>query len=228
MVVSEQNVNSSPKPIRIYVVDDHAVVTRGLRSAIQVEPDFEWVGAQSSADGLIEAFDANRPDVVLLDIDMPGADAFVELSDLTELRPEARVMMLTSAVRAGYVDSAIRSGARGYIDKAAEFDAIFGSARRVAAGDFAFPDDVLARCQVVDGRLCLKDGGTSPLATLTPRESQVLRLIAQGNSTKEIADQIHRSVKRVEAIRTSVMRKLGCADRLELMRLAIREGIVSA
>lgn len=220
--------NDSAKRIRIYVVDDHAVVTRGLRSAIQVEPDFEWAGAQASADGLTEAHDTHRPDIILLDIDMPGADAFVELSDLTELRPEARVMMLTSSVRARYIDAAIASGARGFIDKATEFEDIFEAARRVAAGELAFPDEVLARCEERDGRLCLKDGGTSPLALLTPRESQVLRLIAQGNSTKEIADQIHRSVKRIEAIRTSIMRKLGCSDRLELMRLAIREGIVDA
>lgn len=212
--------------IRIYCVDDHAIVTRGLRAAVQVEPDLEWVGSQSSADSLVEAYDANKPDVILMDIDMPGADPFVELSDLSELREEARVLMLTSSARERDADAAISSGARGFVSKTADFDEIFEAVRKVARGGFAFDEAVLARCEVRDGRLHMVKGSVSRLASLTPRESQVLRLIAQGLSTKDIAEQIHRSVKRVESIRTSIMRKLDCSDRLELTRLAIREGVV--
>lgn len=221
--------NAAPRqPIRVYGVDDHAIVARGLRAAIQVEADLEWAGWQPMADGLVEAVDEHRPDVILLDIDMPGADAFVELSDLTELRDHARVLMLTSSTRERSIDAAITSGARGFVSKSMEFDELFDAIRTVAGGGYVFPEEVMERCEIIDGRLTLTGETTSKLSRLTPREMQVLRLIAFGHTTKEIADQIHRSVKRVESIRTSVMRKLDCADRLELTRLAIREGIVEA
>lgn len=212
--------------ISVYCVDDHALVARGLRAAVQLEPDLEWAGWQASADGLVEAFDRHKPDVILLDVDLPGADSFIELTSLIELRSEARVVMLTAFVRDRYVEAAIAAGARGYVSKAEEFESIFDAIRAVAAGRFVFPDEYASRYVEEGGRLRLLESADTGFASLTARETQVLRLIATGCSTKDIADQIHRSVKRVESIRTTIMRKLGCSDRLELTRLAIREGLI--
>lgn len=220
--------------IRILCVDDHAVVVKGLRAAFETEGDLEIVGWLSSAEGLVEAVDAHRPDVVIMDVDMPGPVAFDAIEELGRLRPPPegpRCLVLSAFTRDTYIDAAISAGAWGYVSKNDEFEAIFEGVRRAHRGEFAFSPAALERCEVSGGRLRLKareDAGASRLNALTDQEMQVLRLIARGASTKEVAGAIYRSEKRVEAIRTSIMKKLGCHDRVELTRYAIREGIVEA
>jgi len=214
------------KRTRVLCIDDHAIVGRGLRASISLEPDLDWAGWRPSADDLVDAVDESRADVVLIDVDMPGADPFKELEQLHELRERIRSLVFSAYVRDRYIDAAVASGAWGFISKGEEFEAILDAVRRVARGEFAYDGEVMERCEIVDGRLRPKRGSASSLSGLTPREVQVLRMIAQGMSTKDIAEQIHRSVKRVESIRTTMMRKLDCEDRLELTRYAIREGLV--
>jgi DNA-binding NarL/FixJ family response regulator len=212
--------------ISVFCVDDHALVLRGLRAAIQMEPDLSWAGSQTNPRDLIKVYDRFTPDIILLDVDMPGADSFIELAALVENRGDAKVVMLTALVRQRLVESSINAGAKGYLHKTEEFEDIFNAVRIVDSGGFVFPTEFMSRCVEINGRLELDKSDQGGLSSLESREIQILRLIASGCSTKEIADQIHRSVKRVESIRSTIMRKLGCADRLELTRLAIREGLV--
>ncbi|MGD9693224.1 MAG: response regulator [Phycisphaerales bacterium] len=223
---------SAARSIRILCVDDHAVVAKGLRAAFETEGDLEIVAWRPSADGLLEAVDEHRPDVVIIDVDMPGPVAFDAIEELGRLRPAPegpRCLVLSAFTRDTYIDAAISAGAWGYLSKNDELEAIFEGVRRAHRGEFAFSPAALERCEVVGGRLRLKvkeEAGASRLNALTDQEMQVLRLIARGASTKEVAGAIYRSEKRVEAVRTSIMKKLGCHDRVELTRYAIREGIV--
>ncbi|MEC9374376.1 MAG: response regulator transcription factor, partial [Planctomycetota bacterium] len=170
---------------RILCVDDHAIVARGLKASIDLEPDLEWAGHESAADDLVGAVDRAKADIVLLDVDMPGADSFKELESLSELRPSIRALMLSAFIRDTYIDAALAAGAWGYVSKSEEFEVILDAVRRIALGAFVFPDDVLQRCEVVDGRLRPKQSSATSSAALTPREVQVLRMIAQGMSTKD-------------------------------------------
>jgi DNA-binding NarL/FixJ family response regulator len=217
---------------RILCVDDHAIVFKGLKAGLQTEEDLLCVGWRGDASDLISAVDETSATIVLIDVDMPGVSAFEAIEDLHRARPDVRAIVLSAFTRDHYIDSALAAGAWGYLSKSDDFEAIIAAIRRVAGGEFAFGPAALARCEMVEGRLRLKSApqgaapGVSRLSALTAQEVQVLRLIATGASTREIASAIHRSEKRVEAIRTNILKKLDLEDRVELTRFAIREGLV--
>lgn len=213
--------------IGFVVVDDHEIAREGIRSRLELEPDFEVLAECPNADDLIPICEKYKPRIVLMDIDMPGVDPFTMITDLRRLEPETRTIMLTAYMRDGYVDAAVQAGAWGYLTKNQSFDEIISGVRRVLAGELAYPPEVLERFELSDGRLRPRsDTARTPIGTLTPRELEVMRLIAKGLSTKEIAGVLHRSPKTIDAHRTSLMRKLHIDDRVELTRYAIREGIV--
>lgn len=211
----------------IVVVDDHEIAREGIRSRIELEDDLTVLAELPNADDVIQICEKHKPDLVVMDIDMPGTDAFTMITDLRRLFPETRVVMLSAYVRDGYLDAAIQSGAWGYLSKNEPFDVIIKGMRKVLHGELVFPEDTLARFEFRDGHLRPKAAdSTTPISLLTPRELEVMRLIAKGLSTKEIAAELHRSPKTIDAHRTSLMRKLSIDDRVELTRYAIREGIV--
>ena len=213
--------------VGIVVVDDHEIAREGIRSRIEVEPDLTVLAELPSADDLIQICEKHHPQLVLMDIDMPGADPFTMISDLRRLFPEIRVVMLSAYVRDGYMDAAVQSGAWGYLSKNDPFDVILKGVRKVLSGDLAFPPELLERFEFSGGNIRRRvTESTTPISTLTPRELEVMPLIAKGLSTKEIAGVLHRSPKTIDAHRTSLMRKLDIDDRVELTRYAIREGIV--
>ena len=217
----------APHRIGVVIVDDHEIAREGIRSRLELESDIEVLGELPSADDVIPMVEKHRPQVVLMDIDMPGADPFTMIADLKRLVPETRSIILSAYMRDGYVDAAVQAGAWGYLSKSSAFDAIVEAVRRVVRGELAFPSNVLERFEYVNGQLRPRtDASSSPISTLTPRELEVMRLIAKGLSTKEIAGVLHRSPKTIDAHRTSLMRKLNIDDRVELTRYAIREGIV--
>lgn len=218
---------SAAHKVGIVVVDDHEIAREGIRSRIEVEPDLTVLAELPSADDLIQICEKHHPQLVLMDIDMPGADPFTMISDLRRLFPEIRIVMLSAYVRDGYMDAAVQSGAWGYLSKNDPFDVILKGVRKVLSGDLAFPPELLGRFEFSGGNIRRRaTESTTPISTLTPRELEVMRLIAKGLSTKEIAGVLHRSPKTIDAHRTSLMRKLDIDDRVELTRYAIREGIV--
>ncbi len=214
---------------RILCVDDHAFLIDGLKSKFDLHDDLEFVGSLSSADDLVNQIGALRPDVVLLDIEMPGSDPFDAVAEIKRLHPNVRCIFLSAFVRDHYISSAIKAGAWGYFSKGDDADDIIDSVRKVSRGEFAFSPKVRARCQPVKG---VQRNAIAPpssrLDGLTPREEEVLRLIGKGLSRSQIAQTICRSPKTIDGHREALMEKLDIHDRAELVRFAIREGLVEA
>jgi two-component system response regulator NreC len=224
---------TSSKPIRILCVDDHAFLVDGLQARFALEKDFQCVGRLSTADTLVDEVRKTRAQIVLLDIEMPGVDPFEALKDLNRQVDDVRTIILSAYVRDHYIDSAYKSGAWGYFSKCDHTDAIVNGIRKVAGGEFALGPKVQERCE--PGKNLRREGkraGTTPptskLELLTPREQEVLRLIGRGLTRAEIAKTLSRSPKTVDGHRELIMKKLDIHDRGELVRYAIREGLVEA
>jgi DNA-binding NarL/FixJ family response regulator len=213
--------------VRILCVDDHSFLADGLRARFELEKDLDFIGHLPDAADLLETVARDRPDVVLLDIEMPGPDPFEVADDLRRQHEDARVIILSAYVRDHYISAATRAGCWGYFSKSDDAQAIVDGIRKVASGKFAFGPKVQERCQSVPGSR--RDRPTPPksrLDALTPREQEVLRLIGKGLTRGEIASGLCRSPKTVDGHRESIMQKLDIHDRAELVRFAIREGLV--
>lgn len=228
------------RAIRVLSVDDHDLLVQGLQSRFEHEPDIQLVGHIASAENLIKAVQEHDAQVVLLDLEMPGPDPFDALSELVRIKPDVRVIVLSAHIRDHYVDEATKSGAWGYLSKNDEVQEIVDAIRKVLDDQFVFGTTVLERCQVQrngagigsamnsqnEGVRSLKEPPKSKLDLLTKRETEVLRMIGRGMGRKEIAEELHRSPRTIDNHRASIMRKLDIADRVDLVRYAIREGLV--
>lgn len=215
------------RPIRVLCVDDHSFIIEGLLARFELERDLECVGALPDAGRLLEQAKQLKPDIVLLDIEMPGPDPFEAADDLRRHCPETRTVFLSAYVRDHYISAAVKAGAWGYFSKSEDTDTIIHGIRQVHDGQFCFSPKVQERCQPSKSS---KRGKLEPppskLDTLTPREQEVLRMIGKGLSRAEIAETMCRSPKTIDGHRESIMEKLGIHDRAELVRFAIREGLV--
>lgn len=217
------------RTIRILCVDDHAFLVDGLRARFELESDMECIGRLSSAAGLLNEARKHKPDIVLLDIEMPGPDPFEAADDLHRQSPETKTVFLSAFVRDHYISSAIDSGAWGYFSKSDDPDAIVDGIRKVMRGEFCFGPSVQERCKPSRaGRRGKPEPPTTKLSTLSPREQEVLRMIGRGMSRSEIAEVLCRSPKTVDGHREKIMEKLDIHDRAELVRFSIREGLVEA
>lgn len=218
------------RSIRILCVDDHAFLIDGLRARFELENDFECIGRLECADRLAATVTDQKPDVVLLDIEMPGTDPFEAADDIRRMAPDTRVIFLSAFVRDHYISAAVNAGAYGYFSKSDETEEIIEGIRKVARrGEFAFGAKVKARCRPAKGQ---NRGAVAPPVTkidsLSPREQEVLRLIGRGMTRNEIAATLCRSAKTIDGHREKIMEKLDIHDRGELVRFAIREGLVEA
>ncbi|MGW0122812.1 response regulator [Streptomyces sp. NPDC003327] len=210
------------KPVRVLLVDDHQVVRRGLRTFLEVQDDIEVVGeAADGAEGVARAEEL-RPDVVLMDVKMPGTDGIEALKRLRALANPARVLIVTSFTEQRTVVPALRAGASGYVYKDIDPDALAGAIRSVHAGH------VLLQPEVAEALLAQDDpqgGGTGRGTTLTEREREVLALIADGRSNREIARALVLSEKTVKTHVSNILMKLDLADRTQAALWAVRHGL---
>ncbi|MFD0370640.1 MULTISPECIES: response regulator [unclassified Streptomyces] len=210
--------------IRVLLVDDHQVVRRGLRTFLEVQEDIEVVGeASDGAEGVAHAEEL-RPDVVLMDVKMPGTDGIEALRRLRELANPARVLVVTSFTEQRTVVPALRAGARGYVHKDIDPDALAAAIRSVHAGH------VLLQAEVAEALLSQDEhgqggGGTGRGSTLTEREREVLGLIADGRSNREIARALVLSEKTVKTHVSNILMKLDLADRTQAALWAVRHGL---
>ena len=202
-------------PVRVLCVDDHAFLVDGLRARLEIEPDMEFAGRLETADDLVNHVRHSRADIVLLDIEMPGADVFEAIHDLRRRCPEVRTILLSAHVRDKYLDSAFAAGSWGYLTKSDSPDEVLAGIRKVARGETAVSPLVMARRRLEGSKLAL----------LTDREKQILRMIANGMSRREIAQRLCRSPMTIDNHRKSILKKLGVRDRVELVRYAIAEGL---
>lgn len=206
--------------IRVVVADDHAIVRAGLRSLLEAEGDVQVVGEASDGREAIDVAARARPDVLLLDLSMPGAGGVEAVRRASELDPPVAVLVLSMHATAEYVRPALRAGARGYLVKGAGLDDLVRALRAVAGGGrFLGPEAE----QVV--RHGLGDGADE-LERLTPREREVLQLVAEGRTNREIAEELGVAPKTVDAHRTRLMQKLDLHDGRALTRFALRRGII--
>ncbi|MEU1312056.1 response regulator transcription factor [Streptomyces cinnamoneus] len=208
--------------IKVLLVDDHQVVRRGLRTFLEVQEDIEVVGeAADGAEG-VERAEELRPDVVLMDVKMPGTDGIEALRRLRELANPARVLIVTSFTEQRTVIPALRAGAAGYVYKDVDPDALAGAIRSVHAGH------VLLQPEVAEALLSQDDtggGGQGRGNALTEREREVLALIADGRSNREIARALVLSEKTVKTHVSNILMKLDLADRTQAALWAVRQGI---
>ncbi len=220
------NAKTKTPPIRVLCVDDHTFLVDGLKIRLQVESDMEFVGRLQTANDLVAQVQRTQADIVLLDIDMPGADVFEAIDELRRRCPQVRSILLSAYLRDQYLDSAFACGAWGYLSKGDSPDAVIDGIRRVARGDTALSPELAARAL----RAPRKGDGparvaSSKIALLTVRERQILRMIANGMSRTAIAEQLCRSPMTIDNHRKSILKKLNIHDRVELVRYAIAEGL---
>ncbi|MBI2795267.1 MAG: response regulator transcription factor [Gemmatimonadetes bacterium] len=222
--------SDAPRPIRLLIVDDHAVVRQGIRHVLEAEEGFEIVAEAANADEAIARVASDRPDVILLDITMPGRSGLDAVRPLLEAAPAVRILMLSVHDAAEYVLRAVRAGAHGYVRKDTTPADLRAAIRAVHAGGGFFSPEVAGRLTSAlrEGAPVATERGAQAIGSLTAREREVLTRIAGGQPNKEVAAALGISVRTVEAHRDNLMRKLGIRSAAALTRLAIESGLLGA
>ncbi|MEK3913544.1 response regulator transcription factor [Paenibacillus sp. FSL H7-0331] len=213
--------------IKLCIVDDHAVVRSGLMMLLNAKEDMQVIGEASEGNEAIELSLRLRPDVVLMDLSMPhGKDGLTAAKELKQVLPETAILILTMHDDDEYLFRAIHAGASGYILKTAPHDELLTAIRSVAAGNAYLYPTATKRLMIeyVDR---LRDGEGSSMETLSDRETEVVSLVAKGYSNKEVAEQLVISVKTVESHKANVMEKLGLKTRPELVKYAMKKGLLN-
>ncbi len=214
--------------ISLLLVDDHALVREMLSERLSAEPDMVVVGTAANADDAIGQAVRLRPDIVVMDVDMPGVLCFEAARVIQERCAGTRILFLSAFFHDRYVEQALAAKAAGYVIKADPPERIVAAIRSVAGGASYFSEEVQERIVVSSGGTHLAARRQSRAATLTPRELEILRYIARGLAQKEVARTMHVSVPTVRTHTANLMKKLGIHDRVELTRFAIREGLAEA
>lgn len=213
------------KPTRILLADDHALVRRGLRMILDAEPDLTVVAEAADGTEAVAAAAAGGVDLAVLDIAMPQMTGIQAARQISQRAPDVRILILSMYDNEQYFFEALRAGASGYVLKSvADRDLIEACRASMRGESFVYPGAVTALIRDYLERD--RRGDRMPNSILTPREEQITKLIAEGNSTKEIADILSISAKTVDRHRTNVLQKLGLRDRLDLTRFAIRAGLI--
>ncbi len=214
-----------PLKTRVVIADDHTIVRRGLRALFEPQPDFEVVGeAEDGRDAVARALETEA-DLVVLDISMPRMTGLDAAREITRRRPATRALMLSMHDNEEYFFQALKSGASGYVLKSAADRDLVEACRAAMRGEPAiFGGAVTALIRDYLDRVKRGDEGREEL--LTPRELEVVKLIAEAYTNDQIADELVISRKTVERHRANILEKLGMRDRVELTRYAIRRGLI--
>jgi DNA-binding NarL/FixJ family response regulator len=209
--------------ITVLLIDDHAVVREGLASLLSTQADLEVFGSCGDGNEGLRLVHELDPDVVLLDLTLPGLNGIEVARRIRATAPRSRVCALTMHAEARFVRDMVEAGAAGYVLKSAPFDSVIAAVRAIAAGSSYFSEE--ARAVVSDPDAVAV--GPNAIAGLSPRERQVLQLIAEGASSKKAASALRVTKKTIDFHRQSLMRKLGLYSVAELTKFAIRHGLTS-
>jgi DNA-binding NarL/FixJ family response regulator len=212
------------------LADDHVLVRAGIRALLEALPGIQIIGEVSDGRAALEALLKDRPDIAFLDIAMPGLNGIEVAERAAREAPNTRVVMLSMHNTSSHVVRALRAGAAGYLLKDAAADELPVLLRAVGNGE-TYLSPAIAK-HVVDGFLqrntAEPDAADNPVEILTPRQREILQLVAEGRSTKEVASLLSLSIKTVEAHRSQIMERLDIHDLPGLVRFAIRTGLVAS
>jgi len=211
-------------PIRVFLADDHPVVRQGLRTFLESRDGIDVVGDAGDGEAAVAAVERLRPDVVLMDLVMPGLSGVDAIARIREHSPETRVVVLTSFASDDQVIPAVQAGAAAYLLKDVEPTGLEAAIRLVHQGEALLDPQITARVM----EEVAHPPPTGDLASLTPREREVLGLLARGLSNRELADTLVVSEKTVKTHVSNILMKLGVHDRTQAALLAVREGLVDA
>lgn len=209
--------------IRLLIADDHRVVREGLKAFIAPIEDFELAGEAEDGIAAVEMAAHLQPDVILLDLKMPGLDGIGAVKQIKNNDPKARIIIITSFFEDEKVIEAIRAGASGYFLKEASPDEIEDAIRTVNQGQMAFPPVI---SNILVREINRPEKTEDKVTHLTDREIEILRLIAQGKSNQEIADQVFLSVWTVRTYVTTILEKLGVENRTQAALVALKSNLV--
>lgn len=212
--------------IRCLVVDDHVLLRQGVRRLLEAEADFEVVADVGNAAEALEKVRIFRPDIVLMDIGMSGLSSFEAVKTIKQEFPSTKVIFLTMYEDEDYMVQCFKAGASGYVLKDTPVPELFGAVREVYHGGNYFSARVLARV-VEELRSNSRETTKQSISALTPREREVIKLLAEGNSVRKVADLLGLSAKTVEAHKFNLMRKLDIHNKAQLVTYAIQKKIVS-
>ena len=210
--------------IRVVIVDDHAILRAGLRRVLEAEPDIEVVGEAESADRAVFEAMSGQPDVVLMDVMMPGKTGIEGMPAVLAAVPDVKVLVLSMQDDPHYVREAFAAGAAGYVLKEAADSEVVGAVRAVAAGERYVHPALGARLVAAEA----EERRRAEEDPLSDREREVLRLLALGHTNQEIAKSLYISVRTAETHRAHIMQKLRLKSRAELVRYALDNGLIES
>jgi two-component system, NarL family, response regulator NreC len=210
---------SVEKPLRVVIADDHSVVRRGLRDVLEGDTDVEVVAEAEDLDGARRYVRGHKPDVLVLDLNMPGGSTLDAIPEIRAEAPDTQIVILTMQNEPAYARQALASGVMGYVLKEAADTELVEAVRRAAAGDTYLNPRLGARLAA--------EPPPGPPDGLSEREAEVLRMIALGHTNAEIAEQLYLSVRTVETHRAHIQQKLRLGSRAELVRYALDHGLVT-
>jgi len=211
--------------IRVLIVDDHAIVRAGLRAVLKGEPGMELVGEATNGEEAIQISQVVNPDVIVLDLNMPGLSGIQVTRLIKQEQPEVRILILTVHEDEALLREAIRAGASGYIIKHAAENELISAIHSVMLDDIYIHPKMI-RAILAEPEV-QKPLAVSPVEMLTPRETDVLLLIVQGYTNRQIAEELSLSVRTVEGHRSNLTEKLGLHSRVELVRYAREHGLAN-
>lgn len=225
---TSQRSGNGTRPIRVMVVDDHAVIRQGLKMLLESRPEIEVIGDCENGREALLMVERNTPDVVLMDVVMPGLNGIEATRQIRKASPTTRVVMLSGYVDEDQLIGSLRSGASGYLVKSSDVSELVLAIQTVNRGNSYYSSALsngfdLAEIQYQAKRPDQKTG----VDTLTGREREVLQLIAEGHTNQQIADELCVSVKTVEAHKAHIQEKLHARTRTDLIRYALKKGIVN-
>ncbi len=212
--------------IRLLIADDHLIIRQGLRLILETEDDFEIIAEASDGEEAVERCSSLRPDVVLMDLRMPNMDGLAAIEKLRELQPETAVVILTTFNEDELMLQGLRAGARGYLLKDTDRNALFDTIRAAARGETLLKPEIMQKVLALAEREKRISSGRGSEVELTEREQEVLEAVARGDRSKEVAYQLGISERTVKAHLASIYSKLGVDSRAAAISVAMQKGLL--
>lgn len=210
--------------IKVLIADDHAIVRAGLRTLIHAEPTMELAGEAAGGYEAIDLIEKAQPDVLVLDLSMPDLDGIAVIKKIKPQFPELRILILTIHEDEGLLRAALKAGALGYILKGAAESELISAIRTILRGEL-YVDPSMVR-KLLSDEVAQVVQPPQPIEALTPRETEVLKLIVQGYTNRQIGDELNISIRTAESHRSNLSDKLGLHNRVELVRFAREHGLI--